>query len=109
MQISEEITDTSYIIQDKLFPYAKERTKSYLEETWISNETTEIVRELFDLDEFEVYRRDVSKLGEESYDISTVNNFVIYLIDKDLKVGPLKKLQGLVWEKGYGCGDLKGQ
>lgn len=38
-----------------------------------------------------------------------ISNFVNYLIDKDLKLGPLKTLQGYVWAEGYKNGDIKGQ
>ncbi|XP_061386205.1 enolase-phosphatase E1-like [Musca vetustissima] len=104
----EGTTTSISFVKDKLFPYAKEYTKDYLEQTWINKETSEIVRELFELPEFEVYKKEATNLGDESYDVYTVNGFVKYLIDKDLKLGPLKKLQGLVWEKGYEKGDLKG-
>ncbi|XP_073847119.1 enolase-phosphatase E1 [Musca autumnalis] len=104
----EGTTTSISFVKDKLFPYAKEFTKDYLEQTWVSKETSEIVRELFELPQFEVYKTEVPNLSNESYDVSTVNEFVKYLIDKDLKLGPLKKLQGLVWEKGYESGDLKG-
>ncbi|XP_019892612.2 enolase-phosphatase E1 [Musca domestica] len=104
----EGTTTSISFVKDKLFPYAKENTKDYLKETWLSNETNEIVRELLDLPEFEAYTKEVSKVANESLDVSTVDAFVKYLIDKDLKLGPLKRLQGLVWEKGYESGDLKG-
>ncbi|XP_030374988.1 enolase-phosphatase E1 isoform X2 [Scaptodrosophila lebanonensis] len=40
--------------------------------------------------------------------IDNVTAFIHYLIDKDLKVTPLKTLQGLIWAKGYTAGQLKG-
>lgn len=38
-----------------------------------------------------------------------ISHFVNYLIDKDLKLGPLKTLQGYVWAGGYKNGSIKGQ
>nr|XP_013098691.1 unnamed protein product [Stomoxys calcitrans] len=104
----EGTTTSISFVKDKLFPYAKSHSKGYLEQTWISKETSEIVQDLLELPEFEAYSNENPHLGEESFGISTVSDFVNYLIDKDLKLGPLKRLQGLVWEKGYNCGDIKG-
>ncbi|XP_075146969.1 enolase-phosphatase E1 [Haematobia irritans] len=104
----EGTTTSISFVKDKLFPYAKLHTKEYLEQTWISKETSEVVQELLELPEFEIYRNEHKHLAEESFGIDTINDFVLYLIDKDLKVGPLKKLQGFVWEKGYASGAIKG-
>lgn len=38
-----------------------------------------------------------------------VGAYVDWLIDRDRKSGPLKALQGLIWEGGYASGTLKGE
>lgn len=42
-------------------------------------------------------------------DVDLIAGFVRYLIDQDLKVTPMKTLQGLIWAQGYANGELKGQ
>lgn len=44
-----------------------------------------------------------------SEQISCVVENVKWQMSNDRKSTPLKSLQGLIWEKGYANGDLKGQ
>lgn len=104
----EGTTTSISFVHDVLFPYAKQNVENYLKETWQTNETIEIVKELRELPEFSVY---LKSLGAETApaEVQQISNFVNYLIEKDLKVTPLKTLQGFIWAKGYGSGELKGQ
>lgn len=104
----EGTTTSISFVHDVLFPYAKQNVENYLKETWQTNETIEIVKELRELPEFSVYMK---SLGAETApaEVQQISNFVNYLIEKDLKVTPLKTLQGFIWAKGYGSGELKGQ
>lgn len=94
------------LLQDVLFPYAKEHVRSYLEETWTSKDTLSTIAELKSLPEFKDYR---SNFTESEENIEFMADFVNHLIDRDLKLGPLKTLQGHIWSKGYSDGTLKGQ
>lgn len=89
-----------------LFPYAKAHSKAFLEETWNDVETQRIVQDLRKLPEYKEYlgasnEKPIASPGN-------VASFVNFLIEKDLKLGPLKTLQGLVWAKGYASGNIKG-
>ena len=64
------------------------------------------MEELKALAEYDVYLKEMQsdKLGT----VEQIAYFVNYLIDRDLKLAPLKNLQGLVWTEGYANGSLKG-
>ncbi|CAD6991295.1 unnamed protein product [Ceratitis capitata] len=103
----EGTTTSISFVKEVLFPYAKVHSKAYLEETWDSDETQHIVRDIKScLPQYKEFFR----VGNEEPNVSAgvIASFVNFLIDKDLKVGPLKNLQGLVWEKGYMSGKIKG-
>ncbi|XP_011184033.1 enolase-phosphatase E1 [Zeugodacus cucurbitae] len=102
----EGTTTSISFVKDVLFPYAKAHSKAFLEETWDDAETQRIVQDLRKLPQYKEYLG----VGDEQPTASLVNvaSFVKYLIEKDLKLGPLKTLQGLVWAKGYENGNIKG-
>lgn len=104
----EGTTTSISFVHDVLFPYAKENVENYLKETWETIETTQIVRELQELPQYAEYLESLGAKAAEG-DVQQVSKFVNYLIEKDLKVTPLKTLQGFIWAKGYASGDLKGQ
>ncbi|XP_049304435.1 enolase-phosphatase E1 isoform X2 [Bactrocera dorsalis] len=97
---------TLHIFMDVLFPYAKTHSKAFLEESWNNPETQSIVQDLRKLSEYKDYLGPVDEQPTASP--GNVASFVNFLIEKDLKVGPLKTLQGLVWAKGYANGNIKG-
>uniref|UniRef100_A0A1A9WFU7 Enolase-phosphatase E1 n=1 Tax=Glossina brevipalpis TaxID=37001 RepID=A0A1A9WFU7_9MUSC len=103
----EGTTTSISFVKDILFPYAKQYTKQYLQRTWNTDETQNIVHDLMQLKEHEKYLEKLN-VTEEQICPETVAKFVNVLIDKDLKLGPLKTLQGLVWAEGYKTGILKG-
>lgn len=104
----EGTTTSISFVHDVLFPYAKQNVENYLKETWQTNETIQIVKELRELPQFSAY---LESLGAEAApaEVQQISKFVNYLIEKDLKVTPLKTLQGFIWAKGYESGELKGQ
>ncbi|XP_017467685.1 PREDICTED: enolase-phosphatase E1 [Rhagoletis zephyria] len=103
----EGTTTSISFVKDVLFPYAKTHTKAFLEERWHDAETQRIVQDFRKLPQYKEYFGG----GDEQPAASAGNiaSFVNFLIEKDLKLGPLKTLQGLVWEKGYASGNIKGQ
>uniref|UniRef100_A0A1B0BMQ8 Enolase-phosphatase E1 n=1 Tax=Glossina palpalis gambiensis TaxID=67801 RepID=A0A1B0BMQ8_9MUSC len=103
----EGTTTSISFVKDVLFPYAKQYTMKYLQRTWNTEETQNIVHDLIQLKEHEKYLEELN-VTEEQICPETVAKFINVLIEKDLKLGPLKSLQGLVWAEGYKAGVLKG-
>ncbi|KAM8703578.1 hypothetical protein ACLKA7_008235 [Drosophila subpalustris] len=103
----EGTTTSISFVHDVLFPYAKENAGNYLQETWQTDDTKEIVKDLQQSPQFTEYVKS-QNLSASVVDEQLVTGFVSYLIERDLKVTPLKTLQGLIWAKGYAAGELKG-
>ncbi|XP_037949470.1 enolase-phosphatase E1-like [Teleopsis dalmanni] len=103
----EGTTTSISFVKDELFPYAIEHAKEFLDETWEDATTKEVVNNLQVLNEFNEFKQNTN---EDSLDISSkiIADFVKYLTDLDLKLGPFKTLQGMIWKKGYEDGKLKG-
>ncbi|XP_039970751.1 enolase-phosphatase E1 [Bactrocera tryoni] len=102
----EGTTTSISFVKDVLFPYAKTHSKEFLEESWNNAETQKIVQDLRKLSQYKDYLGPVDEQPTASP--GNVASFVNFLIEKDLKVGPLKTLQGLIWAKGYANGNIKG-
>jgi enolase-phosphatase E1 len=114
-------------VHDVLFPYARARVRSYLEQTAPSNpEIRQIVEDLraelpasgFPLPaggpEPNVgspeLAADSGQLEARGGKLEAdIVSFVYWLMDRDRKSGPLKALQGRIWEQGYATGALKGE
>jgi enolase-phosphatase E1 len=94
-------------VHDVLFPYAREAVGQYLAN---ASPTDPDIRKIVD-----------GLRQERAQDVangddppawsreSDVVNYVRWLIDRDRKSGPLKTLQGLIWERGYAVGELRGE
>ena len=54
-----------------------------------------------------VIRNEVSTPVESNIDLPAVAQTLLEWMDKDLKLTPLKKLQGLIWQAGYESGELR--
>ncbi|XP_034487866.1 enolase-phosphatase E1 [Drosophila innubila] len=102
----EGTTTSISFVHDVLFPYAKKNAGNYLQETWQTKDTKEIVKNLQQLPQFAEYVESLESSSD--VDQQLITKFVSYLIERDLKVTPLKTLQGLIWAKGYAAGELKG-
>ena len=104
-------------VHDVLFPYARARVQSYLDETAASDpEIRHIVEDLraelpasgFPLPAGNP-ARESRKLEAGSWELEAdLVAYVHWLMDRDRKSGPLKALQGRIWEQGYLTGELKG-
>jgi len=103
----EGTTTSISFVHDVLFPYVKKNAGNYLQETWQTDDTKKIVKELQKLPEFEEYASSLK--SPPNVDQMLITGFVSYLVERDLKVTPLKSLQGLIWAKGYASGELNGQ
>ncbi|XP_034663154.1 enolase-phosphatase E1 isoform X2 [Drosophila subobscura] len=91
----EGTTTSISFVHDVLFPYAKNNVKKFLAEGWESSSEIKQIVHTF-------------RVPPTEMDVQIIAGFVRYLIDKDLKVTPLKTLQGLIWQQGYETGELRG-
>ncbi|XP_041968872.1 claspin-like [Aricia agestis] len=100
--------------QDKLFPYAEENVKKFLENQWDNDDVKEAVNALRKLaieDKEKSVDGVVDIPGEDASkdeQIEGLVNNVKWQMSSDRKAGPLKELQGLIWKQGYDSGDIKG-
>jgi len=92
----EGTTTSISFVSDVLFPYAKERIRSFI----IENQTQpEVAKQI------EAVREEISN---NSASIESVADALEEWIEQDKKITPLKALQGLIWRTGYEDGSLKG-
>ncbi|XP_016975158.2 enolase-phosphatase E1 [Drosophila rhopaloa] len=103
----EGTTTSISFVHDVLFPYAKENVEKFLRESWERDDTKQIVQDLQQVHQFTDYK-DTLNTTPANVDVGLISGFVRYLIDQDLKVTPMKTLQGLIWAQGYANGELKG-
>ncbi|CAH2230622.1 jg19528 [Pararge aegeria aegeria] len=101
-------------ILDKLFPYAEQNVKQFLETQWESSDVKEVVTALRKLaleDKEKSVDGHVTIPGEDAskeVQIEGLVNNVKWQMSSDRKAGPLKQLQGMIWKQGYDKGDIKG-
>lgn len=89
-------------VYDVLFPYARAHFREYLRRSPDAG--------LIELLEQE--RRDESDRGAPAVSDRSIDSLAAYidwLMDRDRKSPGLKRLQGLVWQRGYRDGALKGE
>ncbi|CAG4953693.1 unnamed protein product [Parnassius apollo] len=110
----EGTTTSISFVKDKLFPYAEEKVKQFLESQWEQDDVKEAVTALRKLaleDKEKSVDGVVNIPGEDASkedQIEGVVNNVKWQMSADRKAGPLKQLQGLIWKQGYDNGDIKG-
>jgi enolase-phosphatase E1 len=88
-------------VHNVLFPYARARVGSFLESHGSDDDVRKIVEDL------RTEQRSAIANSDERRE-ATVVDYVHALMDRDRKSGPLKALQGRIWEQGYRDGELKG-
>lgn len=88
-------------VHQTLFPYAKARIGKYVETHFAT------------LDD-EISRLVDESAHDPSYTVpvdptepGSVSAYLEFLIDHDRKSTPLKSIQGMIWEHGYGSGELR--
>ena len=87
-------------VHDVLFPYARARVGSFLESHGSDDDVRKILGDL---------RTEQRSAASDELREATVVGYVHALMDRDRKSGPLKALQGRIWEQGYHDGELKGE
>ncbi|MCF2859690.1 acireductone synthase [Pseudoalteromonas sp. SMS1] len=89
------ITRISFV-KDVLFPYAAKHLPEFVRQ----NEHNELVKSQLD-----AVRQEID---HPSANIDTIIARLLSWIEDDLKITPLKQLQGLIWQTGYQQGDFTG-
>jgi enolase-phosphatase E1 len=91
----EGTTSSLSYVKEVMFPYSKERLRGFLSEHWHEERIQKIIKGLKEKLKMPVDLELAVKTFEE-------------WIDRDLKEGLLKELQGHIWEEGFLKGELKG-
>jgi enolase-phosphatase E1 len=99
-------------VHDVLFPYARVRVRACLEEAASDPEIRQIIEDLraeLPASGFQLPAGN-QKLDAGSGKLEAdIVSYIFWLMDRDRKSGPLKALQGRIWERGYATGALKGE
>jgi methylthioribulose 1-phosphate dehydratase/enolase-phosphatase E1 len=109
-------------VKDVLFPYARANVRVYLHENWTNFNTQRIILAFIDIIKENLANNIQSDYPKEIIDKLLGNNqldreicldplvsYIQICIDKDLKISPLKELQGYIWKLGYNDGSLVAQ
>lgn len=90
LDIEGTTTPISFVYQ-VLFPYARQHLEEFLKTNW----------------ELPEVQSEAKALGASN--LQAAVNLALQAMDEDRKLGPLKALQGRIWEDGYRRGLLRGQ
>ena len=99
-------------VREVLFPYARRHLGRWLWESADTPEGVVVGRRL------EAERHAEEAVGERvphwsdanhSERIASLASFVEWLMDRDRKSPGLKELQGLIWDRGYRAGEIRGE
>ncbi|MET4027465.1 enolase-phosphatase E1 [Marinobacter sp. MBR-99] len=93
----EGTTSSISFVHDVLFPYASKHLPDFIR---ANHHTTPAVAEQVALV--------AEKSGVDRKDVEGLIEVLQTWITEDRKEGPLKALQGMIWEQGYHSGELKG-
>jgi len=91
----EGTTSSIAFVHDVLFPYAREHLPAYVRAHRDDPATAGILQ-------------DVAQQAGRHLSTEEAVEQLLQWIDEDRKITPLKALQGLIWENGYGRGDFFG-
>ncbi|KAJ6640198.1 Enolase-phosphatase E1 [Pseudolycoriella hygida] len=111
----EGTTTSISFVKDKLFPYAVEHVQQYLDENWNEADVQETIKELRIQYADDVINKIEGAVAisdaegkEQAEQVAEIVANVKWQISIDRKTTSLKKLQGLIWAKGYNSGAIKG-
>jgi enolase-phosphatase E1 len=89
------VTPISFV-KTTLFPYARERLPNFLHAHAKAPDVAEILQEV------------AAASGVDRADEAGLCAVLTAWMDRDAKLSPLKRLQGLIWQDGYRSGELQG-
>ena len=99
-------------VYDTLFPYARTHLRSFLESRSTSGLLAEVDRQLREEHAADVARGDSPPplpADVSSGNAVDLEPYVLWLMDRDRKSPGLKLLQGLIWQRGFADGTLRGE
>ncbi len=92
----EGTTTDIHFVHKILFPYSRKNIRSYL----LANQNKpEVITELNEIRQL---------IGDANPDLAKIGDQLIEWIDNDVKIAPLKNLQGYIWQQGFEQGEFKG-
>ena len=98
-------------VYDELFPYARANLREFLETHGPTGLLAEVDRQLRDEHAADVARGDSPPplpADLSSGNATDLEPYVLWLMDRDRKSPGLKLLQGLIWQRGFADGTLRG-
>lgn len=100
-------------VHETLFPYARRALESFVREHLNKPDLTHVFRTLRADWVADVARGDAPPPWPDSVEgeqqVSGIVEYGEWLMDRDRKASGLKELQGLIWERGYQDGALRGE
>jgi enolase-phosphatase E1 len=98
-------------VSETLFPYATAQLETFLGQREGDSAVRELVAQVA-----RAWREDPHPTAQallqaapsNAGSMTLVVPYLRWLIEEDRKLTPLKELQGLIWEEGYGSGELQG-
>jgi enolase-phosphatase E1 len=106
LDIEGTTTPVSFVY-DVLFPYARGRLRSFLREHFASNDLRDALSSLRDESSKDAAGDDRPPEWRDEPD--AVGAYLEWLMDRDRKSTGLKIIQGLIWERGFHDGTLRGE
>lgn len=91
-------------VKDILFPFSQKHFERYLKDHWSESSVQEIVTGLLEAAQQEEAGAPTIPAEPTA---ATVAAYASYCVDIDRKLGPMKALQGLIWDEGYASGELQ--
>ena len=93
----EGTTSSVSFVYDVMFPFVRRELDRYLDSHWGRSPLADACRQI---------ARDAGQVALAD-DRNWIRAEVLRLMDGDVKATGLKQLQGLIWEAGFECGELK--
>jgi len=95
-----------------LFPYASQKLETFLREHERNPEIRNLMEEMREQQELDL-RNGLEpppwKSDSEEERLRACVAYGLWLIERDSKCTPLKLLEGKIWQRGYECGEIKGE
>jgi enolase-phosphatase E1 len=103
----EGTTSPISFVYETLFPYARKRLGWFLHEHSSNLAVASVLEELKNANPNDVPAGAPAITGQDQ--IKEMTDYLLWLMDHDSKIAPLKILQGLIWEQGFRQGELQSE